>query len=283
MKSLSLKSSIVASIISLVASATAIAQVAAPDRAKLGSTLFKWEQLAAKPTPVGQFRAVVDNVSTPTFEKLELHVTTLKPGMASHPPHHHPQEEMILVKEGVVEASINGQTYRAGPGSLFFYAANDVHNLTNVGSTPATYFVINVFTAATRAAPNKPAAESASPEMLRSSAFDWEKLAATPTKTGARRVIVESPTVTFSKFEAHATTLNPGVILAPHPDADEELIIVKEGELEVIINGKTERVGPGSILFFASNEIRDMRNSGKTQTTHHVLRFFTDKTPKASN
>jgi uncharacterized cupin superfamily protein len=41
----------------------------------------------------------------------------LRPGQASHAPHRHPQEELIIVKEGQLEISINGAKQRAGTGS----------------------------------------------------------------------------------------------------------------------------------------------------------------------
>jgi quercetin dioxygenase-like cupin family protein len=76
-------------------------------------------------------------------------VTTIRPGDVPHPPHRHPDEEMILIKEGTLEVTINGETQRAGAGSIFFYASNDLHGMRNVGSTPATYYVFRFVTAKT--------------------------------------------------------------------------------------------------------------------------------------
>ena len=52
---------------------------------------------------------------------------------------------------------------RAGPGSLLFYASNDLHNVTNVGTTAATYLVFNYETVATRIAPAEGAAAAKIP------------------------------------------------------------------------------------------------------------------------
>jgi quercetin dioxygenase-like cupin family protein len=76
-------------------------------------------------------------------------VTTLKPGEVPHAPHHHPDEELVIVKEGLIEVTINGVTQRAGPGSIFFYASNDEHGMKNVGPNAATYHVVRIVTAAT--------------------------------------------------------------------------------------------------------------------------------------
>ena len=53
------------------------------------------------------------------------------------------------MKEGLIEATINGRVQRAGPGSIFFIASNDEHGLRNVGSSSATYHVVRMVTAAT--------------------------------------------------------------------------------------------------------------------------------------
>jgi hypothetical protein len=37
---------------------------------------------------------------------------------------------------------VNGQTRVVGPGSVIFQAANQMHSLRNVGTTPADYHVI---------------------------------------------------------------------------------------------------------------------------------------------
>ena len=57
-----------------------------PARPKIGSTVFKWDDLAVKPTPNGERRDVANN-PTATLEVFECHITTLNPGRESHAPH----------------------------------------------------------------------------------------------------------------------------------------------------------------------------------------------------
>jgi quercetin dioxygenase-like cupin family protein len=106
------------------------------------STLVEWSSVAATPTDVGSVRQFF-RAPTATLDELELHVTTLNPGVASHAPHQHPNEELVIIKEGTVEVLVNGKMLRAGPGSVVFNASNQLHALRNVGTTPATYHVIN--------------------------------------------------------------------------------------------------------------------------------------------
>ncbi|MDP3073153.1 MAG: cupin domain-containing protein [Opitutaceae bacterium] len=250
-------------------------QTAAPTKPTMGSRVFAWEKLVARPTPNGERRDVA-NHATPTLAVFECHITTLNPGAASHEPHRHPQEELIIVKEGTLEVHINGQTQVAGRGSTFFYAANDAHRVRNVGATRATYWVINLASAATHTpALHNPAST------LKSGVFDWEKLTVVPTKTGERRAVLEGSTVTLVKLQSHITTLEGGVAAhGAHRHPDEEIVLVAEGSIEATINGQSTIGGPGSVFFFASDDLHGMKNAGPTRARYHVIRLVTAATPK---
>lgn len=108
----------------------------------LPSSAFEWTQMDVRQTAVGSVRQVV-RAPTATLEELEIHITTLNPGQTSHPPHQHPNEELLIVREGTVEALVNGNWKRLGAGSVIFQATNQLHGIKNVGETPATYHVVN--------------------------------------------------------------------------------------------------------------------------------------------
>lgn len=130
-------------VIALAAVAVTLSVVAVRSQTPvMSSTVFDWTSIAAKPTDVGEVRQFFRS-PTVTLDELECHVTTLKPGMQSHPPHQHVNEELIVIREGTVETLSNGQWKKVGPGSVIFNASNQLHALKNVGTTPATYHVIN--------------------------------------------------------------------------------------------------------------------------------------------
>jgi len=137
-------------IVAAAASLATLSVVAVAQRPAdvVGPSVWDWNGLTARPTDVGAYRHVVRG-PTATLDELEMHVTTLNPGLSSHPPHRHPNEELVIVREGQVEVLNGGRWLRAGPGSIIFNASNDDHALRNVGTTPATYHVINWRTAAT--------------------------------------------------------------------------------------------------------------------------------------
>jgi XRE family transcriptional regulator, regulator of sulfur utilization len=108
----------------------------------LESTAFDRDTIPAKPNDAGSVRQFF-TARTATVERLEVHETTLNPGKSPHPPHRHPNEEMILIEKGTVEALVNGEWKEVGPGSVIFFASNQLHGLRNTGTEPAVYHVVN--------------------------------------------------------------------------------------------------------------------------------------------
>ena len=107
------------------------------------SAVYPFEKLTVRTPNGAQIRDVLKG-KLATGESLEVHETTLPPGGMPHPAHHHVHSEMWLIREGTVELTINGTSHRFGPGSVGFVHSNDEHGIKNVGTTPATYFVVAV-------------------------------------------------------------------------------------------------------------------------------------------
>jgi XRE family transcriptional regulator, regulator of sulfur utilization len=125
-----------------VAGTLAVASAAQQTPEVMHSRVFDWNTMTAKANDYGSSRAVV-RAPTPTLEELEMHITTLNPGQTSHAPHQHANEELIIIREGTVETLSLGEWKRVGAGSIIFNASNELHGIRNVGSTPATYHVVN--------------------------------------------------------------------------------------------------------------------------------------------
>ena len=81
---------------------------------------------------------------THTGFKIESHQSDIAPGEVNHPPHMHLREEMMLVRTGTMELTINGKPYRLGPGDVGVIGSNELHNAKNVGTTRAEYFIVNI-------------------------------------------------------------------------------------------------------------------------------------------
>ncbi|MEI7652348.1 MAG: cupin domain-containing protein [Verrucomicrobiota bacterium] len=118
-----------------------LAAAVATPKSIMGSAAFDWEKLVVKKTKVGESRTIC-RAPTATLDELEMHVTSLNKGQMPHPAHQHADEELLIVKEGTVEALVAGEWIKLGPGSVIFQAANIEHAIRNVGEGQATYHVI---------------------------------------------------------------------------------------------------------------------------------------------
>lgn len=132
-------------IIALISGSIAIALFTAAENKPstvMGSSVFDWNSIKAQTNAIGSSRKFFQ-APTATLDELECHVTTLNPGQMPHPPHKHANEELIIIREGTLDVTQNGETKRIGPGSVIFNASNVMHSLRNVGDAPAVYHVIS--------------------------------------------------------------------------------------------------------------------------------------------
>jgi hypothetical protein len=68
--------------------------------------------------PTGQLRA------------LTVGSLALKAGMVPHPPHQHPEEEIMLVTEGAGEITVEAKVYPVAAGSMMYCSAQRLHGIT---------------------------------------------------------------------------------------------------------------------------------------------------------
>jgi quercetin dioxygenase-like cupin family protein len=113
------------------------------------------------------------------------------------------------------------------------------------------------------------------PLRMPSSVFDWTKLRVERTDVGQRRAVFDAPSATLDRVECHVTTVNPRQAPhAPHQHVEEELIIIKEGTLEVMQNGQTTMAGPGSVIFEASGDLHGLKNAGDAPASYYVIKWW---------
>ena len=116
-------------------------QPAAGEKRVLPSKAYAFEQLTGRQTATIKSYQILTG-DTHSGHRMDLHESELPGGIAPHPPHKHLHEEMLFIREGQMEVTINGQSTLLGPGGCAYIASNDLHGFRNPGTVPSKYFVL---------------------------------------------------------------------------------------------------------------------------------------------
>lgn len=226
--------------------------VVAQDR-KIPSGVYQWNELPVEKKATGE-RRQIDEGSTSLLSYLEIHSTTVGAGLAPHKPHSHDDEELILVKEGTLNITINGKSKIVGPGGIALMLSGEEHGMVNVGKTPATYYVM-------RYRGNSPLNHDQGVKAGGSIMLDYKDLKKNNHDKGYRIDYFNRPTSAVESFEMHITSLKKGnVSHAAHTHVAEEIILIIKGDTEMEIDGKFYKAPQGSLVFLASNDPHALKN-----------------------
>jgi quercetin dioxygenase-like cupin family protein len=112
---------------------------------------------------------------------------------------------------------------------------------------------------------------------LKSNVFPYDKLSVHKAAGHESRPVMSGLLHTGAYLEVHETRLEPGAMPHPaHRHTHEEIFLLREGTLEVTINGQSTRMGPGSIGFAASNDLHGVKNVGTTPAEYFVVALGKD-------
>lgn len=113
---------------------------------------------------------------------------------------------------------------------------------------------------------------------IRADVYRWDNAPVVTKGTAQQRVLLEGSTPAFKHLKVHTTTVAAGEVPHPgHQHADEELIIVKEGQLTVTIAGKAEKLEKGSVALIMPGDEHALANDGSEPVTYYIMRYETDK------
>jgi len=233
-------------------------------QAKVDSKAYNWADLKPVKDENRIRRQYVDG-STTLLENLEIHTSTVEAGEAPHPPHKHDtQEELIIIKEGNLKATVEGESKALGPGSMVYVMPGIEHGFVNAGTTPCTYYIIKFEVRQIQQSDKTPV----------SFMVDWNDMKFTPHDKGGRRNVVDKKTLLFERFEMHITTLNAGLTSHdPHTHTPEEIILIKEGDVEMNVGEKKVKASQGGLVFLDSKISHNLTNVGRSEATYFAFQW----------
>jgi quercetin dioxygenase-like cupin family protein len=107
---------------------------------------------------------------------------------------------------------------------------------------------------------------------LPSATYSFDKLPVNTSNNAQIRPILKGRLATGESLEAHETTLPPGGMPhPPHHHVHSEMWLIREGTVELTINGTGHVMGPGGLGFVHSNDEHGIKNIGTTPAMYFVV------------
>lgn len=234
------------------------------------SGVYSWASHPVKQGELLESRAVLEGTS-PHFEYLEIHATTLYPGAAPSKAHANEDiEECIIIKEGLMQATIDGKRTILGAGGVILLLPQQMHSVQNIGDSNLTYYVMRY---RSKKAMNIERGRLAGGSLVLNA--DSLSYKAKPDGTKGGTAYFDRSTSMCERFEMHITQLNQkGPSHAAHQHVETEIVLVVTGETVMTINGKEYYAGAGDFYFANSQEMHGVGNATNQPCSYFAFKWY---------
>jgi mannose-6-phosphate isomerase-like protein (cupin superfamily) len=91
---------------------------------------------------------------------------------------------------------------------------------------------------------------------------------------GDLRIYFDGPTDQLKAITAGSLRLKAGMSPhLPHQHPEEEFMVITEGTGEIVVEGKTTKVGPGTMMYCAAGRLHGIVNTGKTPLLFYFYKW----------
>jgi quercetin dioxygenase-like cupin family protein len=205
--------------------------------------------------------------STRFYKNFEIKILDLLPGKKNKLATTKEMEELVIVKEGMVEVLLAGKKNVLGPGSIAFIMPDEKFTVAASGTSKAQVYRLMF----------KPKTEvdiSRGQKNGGSFVVNWDSLTMKKNERGGRRDFFNKPTATCTNYEMHVSMLHEGLPShAPHTHPAEEIILVIRGDATMAIDEKDYTGTAGDLFFLPSQSLHGIRNSGKGQCEYFAFQW----------
>jgi quercetin dioxygenase-like cupin family protein len=203
------------------------------------------------------------NGTTGTGLQMACHASVLEPGMQPHEPHTHPEEEVLVVLDGVLEVHLPGrgeepEVEHLERGGVVHYPLDQRHTVRALPGGPATYVMLKWCTTRSRSG----SGADLGTQVLRDRADG-------PSEGWTVHRGFKGRTQYLRALECHRSTLEPGAGYRPHADAYDVAIVTLEGTVETI----GLRVEANLVIWYPMGSSHGMHNPGGIPASYVVFEF----------
>jgi (S)-ureidoglycine aminohydrolase len=237
------------------------------------SDVYTWKDSPVEKTGTGSQRSIVKGVAT-DFETMDISAVTLEKNKLGDDGIHTNFEEMILIKDGSLKITINGESKTVGRGSVAVILPGDERRLENATNAETTYYAFHYQS-------KSPANMERGKKSGGSFVMDWNnvKFESRSDGKGGTRSFFTRPTAMGKRLELHSTLLETGNSSHdPHHHRAEELVVVLHANVEMYLgpkekDGRRKQATDGDIIYLVSNEYHAISNIGNEPALYIAFQF----------
>jgi (S)-ureidoglycine aminohydrolase len=231
------------------------------------SGVVHWNELPVKKEAQRESRKIAEG-STAEFSYFEIHATTQEKGALPKPAHTQQDiEEMMIIKEGTMKCTIGNRSGVLSTGSVIMIPPLESQSFENIGDGPLTYYV---FMFRSKKQMDTVRSNKAGGALL----LNIDSLPFKTSAKGGGRKYFDRPTAMCENFEMHVTQLlHKGPSHDPHRHIDTEMLLVTEGQVEMMIDGTLYTGGPGDLFFAASGTLHGVGNATDKPCSYFAFKW----------
>jgi (S)-ureidoglycine aminohydrolase len=233
----------------------------------VNSGVYTWTDYPAKINGDRESRKMLEGTSS-HLDYFRIHATTQYPGAKPSTMHaNEDKEECLIVKEGIMKITIQGNTVILGTGGVFLLMPHQMHSVQNAGNTNLTYYVMSY---RSKNKMNVERGRAAGGSLM----LNADSLTFKPSASGGSRPYFDRATSMCERFEMHETQLNKkGPSHEPHAHEETEIILMLTGNTEMTIDGKEFKAGPGDFYIMNSQSLHCVRNANDTPCSYLAFKW----------